>query len=137
MQGHKEQIKKRAEMELSPYVFRSRYIFFEYNQMKKDYLEVHMKRKNVSKRIKNKFLEISDLSEELTKGLSKMVLLGNKEFLIENYKGIVEYENHRIRVNTTSGEISIEGENLIINEIEDDELLVKGKIKAILIENRD
>jgi len=96
-----------------------------------------MKKKNVSQRIKNKFLEISDLSEELTKGYSKMILLGNKEFLIENNRGIIEYENSKIRVNTVSGEITVEGENLIINEMGEGELLVKGKIKAIIIENNE
>ena len=96
-----------------------------------------MKRKNVSKRIKNKFLEISDLSEELTMGYSKMVLLGNKEFLIENSKGIIEYENSRIRLNTLSGEIEVKGENLTIDEISAGDLLVKGKIKAVLIGNEE
>jgi len=96
-----------------------------------------MKKRNVSQRIKNKFLEISDLSEELTKGYSKMVLLGNKEFLIENSKGIIEYENNKIRVNTVNGEINVEGENLIINEMGEGELLVTGKIKSILLENNN
>lgn len=96
-----------------------------------------MKKRNVSQRIKNKFLEISDLSEELTKGYSKMVLLGNKEFLIENSRGIIEYENNKIRVNTVNGEINVEGENLIINEMGEGELLVTGKIKSILLENNN
>lgn len=94
-----------------------------------------MKKRSVSQRIKNKFLEISDFSEELTKGYSKMVLLGKKEFLIENAKGIIEYENNKIRVNTLNGEINIEGENLVINEMGEGELLVRGKIKSILLEN--
>ena len=96
-----------------------------------------MRRKNVSQRIKNKFLELTDLSEELTKGYSKMVLLGNKEFLIENSKGIVEYENNKIRVNTINGEINIEGNDLSINELGDGELLVKGKIKSIILEDQE
>ena len=35
--------------------------------------------------------EIIDISEELTMGLAKIVVLGNQECLIENYKGILEY----------------------------------------------
>ena len=93
-----------------------------------------MRKRNVSEKIKNKFLEISDLSEELTKGYSKMVLLGNKEFLIENSKGIIEYENNKIRVNTINGEIKVEGENLIINEMGEGEILVKGLIKLIVLD---
>ncbi|MBQ7668754.1 MAG: sporulation protein YqfC [Clostridia bacterium] len=94
-----------------------------------------MIRKNVAKKIKNRFIEISELPEELLTGYSKMVLLGDKEFLIENSHGIIEYDNNKIRVNTLSGIIEVLGEKLIINEISSKELLVKGKIKNIGIEN--
>ncbi len=92
-------------------------------------------KRNISKKIKNRFVEITELPEELLTGYSKMVLLGDKEFLIENVKGIIEYDNTKIRVNTLSGEIQVSGQKLIINEITKDELLIKGKIKNINIEN--
>jgi sporulation protein YqfC len=93
------------------------------------------KSKEVSNKIKRRFAEISDLPEELTLGLSKMVFIGNNEFWIENYKGIIEYENNKIRLGTIIGNISVEGENLNIEEISEVELIVRGKIKRIEFES--
>jgi len=98
-----------------------------------------MSRKNrkVAKRLKQKFNDIADLPKEISLDYSRMVLLGNKEFVIENYKGIIEYDNNIIRLNTLSGIISIEGCGLVINEINDDDVSVEGTIKLIGIEEKD
>ena len=97
-----------------------------------------MRRLNrISKKIKNRFNEMTDRSEELTIGLPKISLLGNKECLIENCKGIIQYENEKIRLKTTIGEASVEGKNLHINEIGEGELLIKGNIKSLIIEGEE
>lgn len=95
------------------------------------------KKQKVAKRIKQKFNDIADLPKEISLDYSRMVLLGNKEFVIENYKGIVEYDNNIIRLNTLSGIISIEGNGLVINEISDDDVSVEGTIKLIGIEEKE
>ena len=56
---------------------------------------------------------------------------GNREISIENYKGIIEYENDLLRVNTSVFIIKIEGKNLEIKNISDDELVVNGTVKNI------
>ena len=66
-----------------------------------------------------------------------MVLLGNNEFRIENYNGIIEYEVNRIRVSTASGVISVMGDELSISELDNDELLVSGLIKRIDLEGNE
>jgi len=95
------------------------------------------KKQRVAKRIKQKFNDIADLPKEISLDYSRMVLLGNKEFVIENYKGILEYDNNIIRLNTLSGIVSIEGKGLVINEINDDDVSVEGKIKLIGIEEKE
>ena len=90
-----------------------------------------------SKKLKNRFNEITDISEELTMGLAKIVILGTQECLIENYKGIIEYENEKIRLKTTSGVVAVEGNNLHINEIGEGEMLIKGKITNVFLEGED
>ena len=95
------------------------------------------KKQKVAKRIKQKFNDIADLPKEISLDYSRMVLLGNKEFVIENYKGIIEYDNNIIRLNTLSGIISIEGSGLVINEISDDDVSVEGIINLIGIEEKE
>ena len=68
---------------------------------------------------------------------SRMVMLGNTEFMIENYDGIIEYEVNRIRVSTTSGKVAIIGEDLTISELDNEELLVSGCIKSIELEGNE
>ena len=50
------------------------------------------KKKKAAGKLKKRFTELSDLPEELVTNYSRMVLLGDKEFLIVNYSGIIEIE---------------------------------------------
>lgn len=92
------------------------------------------KKKKVADKLKKKFVEIGDLPQELVTSYSRMVLLGNNEFTIENYSGIIEYEVNKIRLRSASGIISVSGESLSINELDNEELCIKGKIRNIEIE---
>lgn len=95
------------------------------------------KKKRAAQSLKRKFAEISDLPYELVTDCSRMVLTGDKEFLIENYSGIIEYEMHRIKLRSASGIISVAGDNLTINELDNEQLLVKGKLRCIEIEGNE
>ena len=95
------------------------------------------KKKKASNDLKKKFLEIGDIPKELVTSNSKMVLLGNSEFTIENFKGIIEYETDKIKIKSGTGVVTVTGENLTINELGDEELFVKGKIKNIEIEENE
>ena len=54
--------------------------------------------------------------------------------LIENYKGILEYEEIYIRINTHIGIININGFNLNLEQISGDDILVTGKIDSLTLE---
>ena len=60
-----------------------------------------------------------------------MTVVGNESILLENYKGIVEYEENIIRL---SNNINVFGSGLNIEEITDDDILITGKIKNIEFE---
>ena len=94
-------------------------------------------KKSASSKIKKRFADIGDLPKELVTDYSRMVLLGNREFMIENYNGIIEYEVNKIRVSTASGIISITGDDLSLSELSGDELLVSGLIKNIDLEGNE
>ena len=92
---------------------------------------------SAASKIKKRFAEIGDLPSELVTNRSRMVLLGNTEFTLENYNGIIEYEVNKIRVSTATGVISIIGEDLTLSELNNDELLVSGLIKNIGLEGNE
>lgn len=84
------------------------------------------------KRIKEKFLDMMELPKELLKDVSRITLLGNEDILVENYKGIIEYEENIIRLNNG---INIFGTNLNVEEITDVDIFITGKISNVEFEN--
>ena len=85
-------------------------------------------------RISNKLNNILEVPRELTDNNPKITIIGFDEMLIENYKGILEYEEFYIRVNTNLGNININGFNLRLEQVTEDDISVKGKIENIDIE---
>lgn len=89
-----------------------------------------MKKKNNGRRI-DRWLE---MPTEIVSNEPKITMIGFNEMLIENYKGILEYEEIYIRINTHIGIININGFNLNLEQISEDDISVKGKIDSITLE---
>ena len=66
----------------------------------------------------------------------KVTVTGFEELTIENYKGILEYEDYFIRINTYIGIININGFNLKLEKMTEDDIKVMGRIESIDIERK-
>ena len=51
----------------------------------------------------NRFAQILDMPRELDKMQTKVTIISFDEILIENYKGIMEYEEFFVKINTEIG----------------------------------
>ncbi len=78
---------------------------------------------------------ILEIPEELSSNQPKVTILGFEQLLIENHKGILEYQDYFIRLNTYIGIININGFNLKLDEMTNEDILIKGKIDSIDFEN--
>lgn len=85
-------------------------------------------------RLSNKVNKILEVPRELAENSSKFTIIGFDEMLIENYKGILEYEEFYIKIKTEIGNININGFNLSLEQVTEDDISVKGKIESISIE---
>lgn len=54
--------------------------------------------------------------------------------IIENFKGILEYEDYYIRINTSLGIINVNGYELRLENMTNDDIKVTGKIEKFDIE---
>ena len=81
----------------------------------------------------SKFLEIP---REVISNIPKITVTGFDEVLIENFKGILEYEDYFARISTSIGNININGFNLKLNQMTDDDILVTGRIENLDFENK-
>lgn len=87
----------------------------------------------MAKKLK-RFAQILDMPRELDKKQTKVTIVSFDEILIENYKGIMEYEEFFVKINTEIGIININGFNLNLEQMTDADVLVKGKINSIDLE---
>lgn len=79
--------------------------------------------------------EILEIPVELATNRPKVTISGFEKILIENYKGILEYQEYFVRLDTYIGIININGFNLKLEEMTTDDLLVTGKIDSIDFES--
>lgn len=87
----------------------------------------------MQKRI-NRLSEILDMPKELDKKQTKITIISFEELLIENYKGVMEYEEFYIKINTEIGVININGFNMSLEQMTNDDIIVKGAINSIDLE---
>lgn len=79
--------------------------------------------------------EILEIPVELSTNTPKITITGFERMLIENYRGILEYQDYFVRVNTYIGILNINGFDLKLEEMTTDDLLVTGKIDSIDFES--
>lgn len=96
------------------------------------------KSKNQNRGKKVSFIdEILEMPKEVSSGIPKITMLGFEEMLIENYKGILEYEELYVRINTYIGVINITGSNFNVKNINEDDILLTGVFEKIELEGEE
>ena len=71
-----------------------------------------------------------ELPKEVCSNVPKIIITGFDEMLIENFKGILEYEEFYVRINTYIGIININGYQLKLENMTNDDIRVSGKIES-------
>ena len=88
-----------------------------------------MKKKKITK-----IERMLEIPEEVYSNTPKIIITGFNQMIIENFKSILEYEEFYIRINTHIGIININGYNLNLETMTNDDLKVTGKIDSFDIE---
>ena len=88
-------------------------------------------RKTRKQKNQNRFEKILEIPKEISSTEPKITIVGFDEMLIENYKGILEYQEFYIRISTYIGIININGFNLNLTEMTSDDIMITGKIENV------
>ena len=75
-----------------------------------------------------------ELPQEVCSNKPKIIINGFEELIIENYKGILEYEEFLVRINTYIGIMNVNGFNLNLETMTNDDIRITGKIENIDLE---
>lgn len=81
--------------------------------------------------IKRNMTDALELPKEVMLNLPLISITGREEITIENYKGIMEYGDEVIRVNTASGIIRMAGKELLLKQLTAECVIVSGKLEHI------
>lgn len=92
-----------------------------------------MKKRKIKNK-ENKFEKLLEIPKEITTNIPRFIISGFEEILVENYKGILEYEENFVKVATYIGIININGINLKLNQMKDDTIFIYGQIDSIIME---
>ncbi|MBS4959729.1 MAG: sporulation protein YqfC [Clostridiales bacterium] len=82
-------------------------------------------------RWKNSVLSVLELPCEVLMDLPVVTITGCNRLQIENYKGILEYNEDKIRIKTKNGVLKIEGRQLMLNHLSSEDVLLTGTISSI------
>ena len=77
-----------------------------------------------------------ELAPDLDGGETKISLTGSGEAVIENYKGILQYTDSEILIQSLRGKVLLRGRNLQIVWYTSLEMKITGSIFSILLQQR-
>ena len=89
------------------------------------------------KNTRNKIERLLEIPIEVTTNIPKITLVGFEQLMIENYMGVIEYEEYLVKINTSIGIIIIEGNKMNLNEINESDVLISGEIFKIYLESTE
>lgn len=88
------------------------------------------KNRNRSKR-KEQFADLFSLPHDILCGASNVTILGSMRVIIENYKGILEYNTEEIILQGKQSKICILGSCLKVRCYNEEEMVIDGHIDSV------
>lgn len=85
----------------------------------------------MKKKFRENISDIFELPKDTFVSLPQIILTGNREIYIDNYKGIIEYGENTIRINTGEKILKISGNELDIKGIGENDITVDGDILTV------
>ena len=85
-------------------------------------------------RLRRKVGELLEMPVEITSDLPKITISGFEEVMIENFIGILDYEEFFIRIKTYIGNVIINGFNMKLNQLNSEDIMIQGMISNISFE---
>lgn len=90
------------------------------------------KREKISERLPLKL----DLAGEPIQRQQLVEIFGNSRLIVENHRGVVQYEHCRICIKTGNGIIEVHGQTLELAKMSKEQLVIVGRIERVCLINR-
>lgn len=74
---------------------------------------------------------VFDIPGEMIGGFPRVTVTGNSKVNVENHRGLLEYNNNEIMVNSAVGVVRIKGDKLELSAMSDMDLVALGEVYAV------
>lgn len=61
----------------------------------------------------------------------RITISGNRNLVIQNHRGVIEYDSAVARINTKLGELVVSGDGLVLVCALKEEIIIEGKIQKV------
>ena len=93
-----------------------------------------MKEKQKSENTFRTLSELLKLPTDVTCGDTRVVMIGRSKIRVENYRGILVYEENVIKVQAMNLIVRVEGKQLQIRYYDQDEMEIVGRIELVIFD---
>ena len=76
-------------------------------------------------------MQMLEIPKDTLQFVPRIIVIGNLQVVIENYRAIVEFEQDHIRIATVDKEVTVRGDQLSIRTIVPEEIVIEGVITGI------
>ena len=77
---------------------------------------------------------IFEIPQDIVLDLPRITMLGNKQLLVENHKGIIEYSPVVVRTKLNQGELIVKGQALTLGSLQSEQILIEGTVHEVIYE---
>lgn len=78
--------------------------------------------------LRERLVSLLELPGDVVLDVARVTLVGSMELVVENHRGLVEYNPDRVVLNLPDGRMTIDGEELRIGFLSPDQLVLLGKV---------
>ena len=78
-----------------------------------------------------------DLPADILAGVPRMEWIGNAEFSVEPHKGLKAYSEEEVVIDSTAGEITVQGKKLSMKQMNHNRISVTGTICTVKLREQN
>lgn len=81
--------------------------------------------------LRDRLVSLLELPGDAMLDVARITMVGDREMMVENHRGLTEYTPNRVVLTVPEGELAIDGEELCIGAISREQVILLGKIRAV------
>lgn len=84
-----------------------------------------------TEKIKEKVSDKLSIPKDILLNMPVIKVIGDREVIVENHKGILEYTSSTVKLKSVLGELIVTGKGFQIKDISEDNIFISGTVTSL------